>query len=530
MGANYAKLKNDISISGKTVQEMLQTGEKSLQAALNAKSAQLKKDDPDFVPDEFIILFPTAGGSATPPKGGTETSSSATTAPAAPADNMQIMNKLGVTKDSATGLMIQDKAACNALGKAAISFSPDSKGDAPTNKEKDLVDEKGNVIRGKNVINFKESDFRFSQNTDIFNAINQTLLQSQFPGKTLDPANISKEGYKGWWRIETQVFIKPTKANYAKTNQRPRIIVYRIVPYDVHISKMPSVNVQPYGIDALKKTAVKQYEYIYTGKNVDIIKFNIEHSASYYQKMGSDGFRTVDQIIKDKEAAAQKKEAAIKGTPNGSLPSGKSGEQSREIAPAVVETNTDNMGGGGVETAATRAARMFHDAVTEGTDTQRLSMDIIGDPYYIAQSGTGNYIAKPESHNLNVDGTINYQSGEVDIHVNFRSPSDLNQSTGLYNIDRSNPNTKKSTPVLGFSGLYYIVKLVNHFKNGAFTQSLECLRRPNQELTKKGTKEQGYNTKTPSAEAFAMKASNPNEQRTPEEIQASLDLKNAGGI
>lgn len=496
MGANYAKLKNDISISGKTVQEMLQTGEKSLQAALNAKSAQLKKDDPDFVPDEFIILFPTAGGSATPSKGGTETKSSATTAPALPVDNSQIMNRLGVTKDSVTGLMIQDKAACNALGKAEISFSPDSKGDSPTNKEKDLVDEKGNIIRGKNVINFKESDFRFSQNTDIFNAINQTLLQSQFPGKTLDPANISKEGYKGWWRIETQVFIKPTKANYAKTNQRPRIIVYRIVPYDVHISKVASVNVQPYGIDALKKTAVKHYEYIYTGKNVDIIKFNIEHSASYYQKMGSDGFRTVDQIIQDKEAAAKKKEAAIKGIPTGAQPD-KKNPAGQAVAQVKTDAGTDNMGGGGVETAATRAARMFHDAVTEGTDTQRLNMDIIGDPYYIAQSGTGNYVAKPESHNLNTDGTINYQSGEVDIHINFRSPSDLNQSTGLYNIDRSNPNTQKSTPVLGFSGLYYIVKLVNHFKNGAFTQSLECLKRPNEAATTKGSKEQGLNSKTP---------------------------------
>jgi hypothetical protein len=255
--------------------------------------------------------------------------------------------------------------------------------------------------------------------------------------------------------------------------------------------------VQPYGIDELKKTAVKQYEYIYTGKNVDIIKFNIEHSASYYQKMGSDGFRTVDQIIKDKEAASQKKEAELKGVPKGALPSGKVGEQTREIAQVKTDTGTENMGGGGVETAATRAARMFHDAVTEGTDTQKLSMDIIGDPYYIAQSGTGNYVAKPETHNLNSDGTINYQNGEVDIYVNFRSPSDLNQSTGLYNIDRSNPNVKKSTPVLGFTGLYYVVKLVSHFKNGLFTQSLECLRRSNQELSKKGTKEQGLNSKTP---------------------------------
>ena len=492
MNKNHSTLKNDISISGKTVQEMLQTGKKSLQAALNEKAKEMLKEDPAYVPDEYIILFPAAVASGAKSSGNSEAKSSATANPKDVVATDKLLQSIGVTTDSATGLMIQDAAACNALGKAQITFSTDIKGDSPSNEEKTVVDDKGNVIRGKNVINFKESDFRFGQNTDVFNAINQTLLQSQFPGQTLDPTKISKEGYKGWWRIEVQQYIKPTKANFKKTGTRPKIHVFRVIPYDVHISKVSSINVEPYGVKELARTVVKDYQYIYTGKNVDIIKFNIDYSASYYQKMGSDGFRTLDEKARLKEAAATEKESKLKGLPDGAEPSKKSGSVPGQVSRGMTDTPTDNLGGGSMETSATRAARMFHNAITEGTDTQRLTMDIIGDPYYIAQSGTGVYVSKPDSHNLNKDGTINYQSGEVDISVTFRSPSDLNQSTGLFNI--------KSTPILGYSGLYYVIKLVNHFKNGVFTQTLECLKRHGSGATVKGTKEQGLNTKTPQVE------------------------------
>ena len=489
MNSNHSMIKNDISISGGTVQEMLQTGKRSLQAALNEKAKQAAKDDPSFVPDEYVILFPAVVESSPSQAGKTETKSSATKNPKEPVTEDALLKSIGVTRDNVTGLLIQDAAACNALGKAQINFSPETRGDSPSNEEKNIVDDKGNIVRGKNVVNYKASDFRFGQNTDVFNAINQTLIQSQFPNQTLDPTKISKEGYKDWWRIEVQQFIKPTKANMKKTGYRPKIHVFRIVPYGVHISKVTSVNVEPYGIKQLAKTVVKDYQYIYTGKNVDILKWNIDYSASYYQKMGSDGFRTIDEKAKLKEAAAKEKEAALKGLPDGADPSKKSGAIPGQVSKGKTDSKTENMGGGAPETSATRAARLFHDAVTEGTDTQKLTLEIIGDPYYIAQSGTGVYVSKPDSHNLNADHTINYQSGEVDISVTFRSPSDLNQGTGLFNI--------KSTPILGYSGLYYVVKLANHFKNGTFTQTLECLKRSGSGATTKGSKEQGLNTKTP---------------------------------
>lgn len=504
MGKRYSSLKSDVSVSGKTVQEMLQTGEKSLQAALNAKAKQLKEDKTVAEADEFVILFPAATASNNKPAGGVEEKSSATASVASGDSTDSFLKSIGVVRNTTTGLLEQQAAACNAIGKAKMNFSVSNKGDVPFNKEDKMVDDKGNVIRGKNTIKYNESDFRFSQDSDVFNAINQVILASLFPEKTLDPANITKEGYKGWWRIETQVFIKPVNTNLKTTGERPKIIVYRVVPYDVHASKVAAINVQPPGIAELKKQAVKVYNYIYTGKNVDILKFNIEYSASFYQYMNSDGFkRTQDAKTKEQESGASEEQTTLKGMAPGGTPGTLPGAVPGSQVNVVTNTSTDNKGGGGLESEATRAARLFHDAITRGTDQQLLNMEILGDPYYIAQSGQGAYNSKPVSANLNADGSVAYQNGEVDIIVNFRSPTDINQSSGLYNINRGNPDSAKGTPVLGFSGLYQVVKVRSHFKTGQFTQTVEGLRRRGQENPTKGTKEQVLNTKTPAEPAAA---------------------------
>lgn len=507
MNKNHASLKSDTSIRGKTVQQMLQTGENSLQVALNARAKQLKADKVVKEADEYLILFPPEFASSTPASGDKENKTTATTNTTSSASEADILKRLGVSRDSKTGLLAQSAETCNILGKANMNFSVTNKGDAPVGNEGKVYDEKKEtLVRGNNVIDFKEGDFRFSQDSDVFNAINQVLLQSQFPKQTLDPTKLSKEGYKEWWRIETQVYIKNTDANDTSTGEKPKIIVYRIIPYSVHLSKVASNNVQAPGFEELRKQAVKVYNYIYTGKNVDILKFNIEYNASFYQHMNSDGFkRNQDVQTNLKNSGANEKKDEIK-VADGAPPSKAPGTAPSATTFSKTSTGTDSKGGGGGDTVATRAARLFHDAITKGTDMQLLNMDIIGDPYYIAQSGQGNYTAKPtEFKNLNNDGTVNYQNGEVDIIVNFRSPTDINQFTGLYNIDRADPNKQKSTPVLGFSGLYQIVKVVSRFKTGSFTQSLEGLRRRGQENKTVGTKAQALNASTPATPPPAEK-------------------------
>jgi hypothetical protein len=104
-------------------------------------------------------------------------------------------------------------------------------------------------------------------------------------------------------------------------------------------------------------------------------------------------------------------------------------------------------------------------------------IEIIGDPYYIADSGMGNFSDVPVNFNENANGSMNYQSGEVDVIVNFRTPTDYNSVTGQMDFMSGVQNA-------GFSGLYNVQEVTNMFKGGKFTQTLKAIRRPIQEPLK----------------------------------------------
>jgi len=149
-------------------------------------------------------------------------------------------------------------------------------------------------------------------------------------------------------------------------------------------------------------------------------------------------------------------------------------------------TNTDQKGGSGPDTPSVRTARLFHDAVTRSNSSSMttLEMEIIGDPYYIAHSGMGNWTGQSTTNSTNLldDGSINWQNGEVDILINFRTPLDINQATGLYQFA---PPTA-SAPLISWSGLYHVTNIVCKFQKGQFTQQLKGQRRPYQELNTEG--------------------------------------------
>jgi hypothetical protein len=104
-------------------------------------------------------------------------------------------------------------------------------------------------------------------------------------------------------------------------------------------------------------------------------------------------------------------------------------------------------------------------------------MKILGDPYYIADSGIGNYSAKATNiPEMNSDGAMNTQDGEVYVVVNFRNPIDLNPNAGLYDFGG------KGRLVPEFSGLYRVFQVESSFEKNIFLQQLKLVRMMNQDL------------------------------------------------
>ena len=475
-----SKLSSDVSIAGGSVLNILQTGEKSLQAALNKRAALLVENNPNAVPDEYIITFPKTLASKLPEI--SEDAGATTTS------RESISKLIGVTK-TASGYK-QNADDVNEIGLAILNFDKSNAGTPPIGAHSDVYDpEAKTFFKGKNFASGKVSDFKFDQKSTIPNAINQVILKSVFPNKALDGKTDDK-GFVGWWRIDCQKFEIATEANLPITGTKPLVYVYRVVPYDVHASKMITVNTKGPGFYELAKQTVKEYNYIYTGKNIDIINFNIYFENGFFTAMAADFLNkgadtvTVDQLG-DTAATDPNKEVVAP------LGEGNPPEQKLGVMPGIVRflktlTNTDQKGGSGPDTPSVRAARIFHDAVTRSNSSSMttLEMEIIGDPYYIAHSGMGNWTGQSTTNSTNLldDGSVNWQNGEVDILVNFRTPLDINQATGLYQF--APPSA--SAPLISWSGLYHVTNIVCKFQKGQFTQQLKGQRRPYQEVSMEG--------------------------------------------
>lgn len=487
-----SNLTSDVTATGASVQQLLQTGERSLQVALNKRQQMLVDTGVIDVPDEYLILFPQdlSSASTSGASGDSENFS-----PASGSTNIgnssDIEKLLGVSRSGPNNNLQQSGDQANEIGKALIDFDKDSatKDAVPSGKDSEVYDNKsGTFFKGKLTITPGQSDFKFSQDSDIINAINQVVLKSTYIKKAFNAENLTPEGYRNWWRVDCQVYnIGPVRAD---TGTKPKLFVYRVHPYNVHSSRLMPAGRRAPGYDSLKLQVVKEYNYIYTGANVDVLKFDITFNAGFSYEMAADGLqRTQDSVKETSEGGAKDKtKEVVNPLPPGQLPQPGS-------TPTIVKfiktlTGTDRGGGGSADSQSVRAARLFHDAVTNTQQAMMdLDMEIIGDPYFIAQSGVGNYTASATQYtNLNDDGSVNYQNGEVDIMVNFRTPIDINQGTGLYTFAGG------TTRLDQWSGLYAVQNVTSTFKLGQFKQVLKGMRRPLQELKEESSPTDTYGT------------------------------------
>ena len=465
-----------------TVQSMLQTGENSLQKKLNDYfQGQVKKGAVE-VADQILILFPADLSSNPENDTGSSDERKDKTATTNVNDTSAntIYKKLGVsagTGKNTTLIQATGDKSVNKIGQAEMGFNVLSKGDTVFPKDAAVYDEKlGIYTRGKIVIDPKNSTFKFSQGASVVDIINQVILMSDYGRNALSEAQRTPQGQIVWWRIETQMFtLSPTAS--LKSGLTPKLVVFRVVPYYVDSSYILPVNVKRPKLDKLADQSLKEYNYIYTGKNTEVLDFNIEFNTGFYTALNADGGKnSEDKILAPSTSSAatsqslddQKRNiisASVTGSPAGTQQTPMSTRNTQ------ISTPTYHLGGGGPEDATVVAARQFQNMITQGSDMITLDLNILGDPYYLGDSGMGNYSSKGVVgfQNINSDGAIDYQSGAVVVKVNFRTPIDLNQQTGFYNFG-------DTAPVAQFSGLFQVTQVESDFSRGKFKQQLKMFR------------------------------------------------------
>jgi hypothetical protein len=287
-----------------------------------------------------------------------------------------------------------------------------------------------------------------------------------------------------WWRVDPQVYEKKTTANLGKTGSLPKLIVYRVVAYKVNSAILLPPSAAPKGAKKLKEEAIKVYDYIYTGKNTEVIDFQINLDATFRKTVAPDGFKS-SQDTKTKQQTGQDAAEVDKEPTFDSGANNIANPTTRQVSYTASQSGTDKKGGGGQEDISTRIARNFMDAVVLSNDLVNTTLKIHGDPYYLGDSGLGNYTSPETNYRMiNSDGSMNYQNTEVYIVVNFRTPTDIQEGTNVYKNLQSS-----SMLVQSFSGLYKVKFVESNFSGGKFTQTLEIIRQVQQELVDRNAPE-----------------------------------------
>ena len=499
-----------VDIKGTTIVDFLQTGPESLATILNTREQEQVKAGNKKIADEYVIMFPNeltsasaAGAGKTEDTNGATTQSETSEAGAVseekkqelfeqlsgieggevPADfDAEISKILGiVVKRSQIGESIREAAEkeenVNIIGKSKVAKNYLDEGKQMFGKPAFTEDKEkapGVFQRGNIKISDEGRRINFASGTKIQTIIEEVLLLSDYARRFVTEQP-DTNGMKTWFRIETDLFLIPGNDNVAQTGEGAKVFVYKVVPYKTHVARITSPTTAPPGYVNLRKQAARQYDYMYTGQNDDIINFDIDINVAFFQALSGD----MGQLGKTQKTQGSNSLTAALETPvHGTSDGDKKNSSSAGISSAksVPKTNTGESGSGVAGHPENQIARSFNDAIVNSeVDLVTIEFEIWGDPYYIADSGMGNYGAKNTGGiNITSDGTMDYQSSEVDIIVNFRTPVDT-RDEGYMKFPAGG-----SKAVGAFSGLYQVTEVTNTWSANKFSQKLKTIRRRNQ--------------------------------------------------
>jgi len=220
---------------------------------------------------------------------------------------------------------------------------------------------------------------------------------------------------------------------------------------------------------------VRTYDYLYTGKNKDILAFDLTYRFAYFQPIpyfdqGGDGAPPTD--------AYSANDPAIKRSRGDTT--GQKGAGTSSIVSETTPTRKDGFIAS-LNTVNGEATTLFEQILNDPAgDLLVVQMEILGDPLWIEQKTVSNR-SFAGSHNtssfplVDANGAVVPDAYEVYVEVNFKTPTDLDDDTGLFKIQDA----------ASFGGKYAVYLCESNFAGGLYTNVLQMRRMRHQETDKK---------------------------------------------
>jgi len=432
------KLKSDIKMSGKTVKDILKNFAKELNGQIVNDDKSSKPAENATKHDEYEIKFASIDSNG----------------------NVDLSKDTNAIAEVDVKELFKDKSLFKFPDPATIPNVPKSAQD--TQKDPDSV----KYVPTEGVV-------QFPAGSNIHECIAAVIRDSEYVKNIL--RTIGQGNNPDEYGMVNYFIVYPEIENLdtidAVNNKPYQKYTFIVAPYKIHYTRIPRYNSQRVDSKALSRKVIREYNYIYTGKNVDVLNFKLNFNTLF--------FEAVPRALGKSNYAFSRDGLGRNGTPDiSSTPEdlNKLARSQNATAPTMGDVSKpSNIGTGGPlsMTPFSILAREMHDAIVNSKASMlQGELEIIGDPMFLVTTGHGNYKPKSEGGGITVDGEAVYAQSETLISINFRNPVDIGPD-GLVQFDRNR---------VPFSGVYRVNKVRNSFKDGTFKQSLEVMRIPGQTL------------------------------------------------
>jgi len=216
---------------------------------------------------------------------------------------------------------------------------------------------------------------------------------------------------------------------------------------------------------------VRTYNYLYTGQNKDILDFDVTYKFGYYQAIPYFK-RTGTNTENDAYSGENPEETSNEDT------TGQQGSGTSQVTTEAIRQRKDGFIAD-LNTENGEVATIFEQIIQDpSADLLVTQMEIIGDPCWIEQKSVLNESYQNSylegSPNIDRFGAVTTDEYEVYVKIQFKTPTDLNDETGLFNIDQA----------AFFSGIYKVYICESRFAGGMFTNVLQMVRMRHQPTDK----------------------------------------------
>ena len=324
----------------------------------------------------------------------------------------------------------------------------------------------------------KDTQIQFAEGRRINEAISAVIRDSNYPQDILkDVAGKTDEfGMITYFTVITETI--PLK-NYDSVSKRPfKKYVFKVVPYQVHVTSVPGYESIPYKAEKLDPIIWRRYNYLYTGKNIDILNFKLNFKLAFQSQIplananndtpGATRGAAPDSTVNVKRAGVnvetiksdQNSGGTVVTTPNATS----------------VSRVTDGTAGQVSDDPYWTLARNMHSAIVDARGGSLImgELEILGDPFYLVTGAFNNTAPEVESTGITKTGEATHLYGPVVIGLEFRNPQDIGtfEQGGLLQF--------QDNERVPFGGVFSVSSVNSTFKEGQFKQVLIIQRLPGQ--------------------------------------------------